>query len=111
MKNLLFLSLLSLSTSILSAEIICDIKTNGGHTFSTIIEIKEGQKVEFADIEGLKFKLKSKYNSHYEMEIFDIDGPSRTYVEGSLKIKSDKVQYSLWTRDILLESSCSLFEN
>jgi len=109
MKKIVLVLLVMFQVKGFAKEVICDIKVNREHVFSTILEISKGQKVEFAEVAGSKFTLKSLKNSQYEIEIFDRDKSSRAYAEGSLKTKGERVQYSLWTRDILLESSCGLF--
>lgn len=91
---------------VLASDLICSVKFNTQEVFETKVSVKEGQRVKFVSIENYTFFLKNTKAHDFELEVLDMDIPSRSYALASLKNGEDKLQYSLWSRDTLLETSC-----
>lgn len=102
----LLVALLGLSTFANFEFINCDLKVNttieqvAGHA------IANGQKVTFFDYDSLRVFVNRKTDTKIEVELFDINGPSRTYAVGDINNSKDSVELAIWTRDILLEVIC-----
>ncbi|GEM_PF-6758724 len=99
---------LTFSTSIVASELTCNIKINSEDVHNTSFEVSEGQRIKFADSPDLKFSLKAMTKDKFELEAFDLAVPSRTYAIGRLKDRGDDLNYTLWTRDLLIEVNCEL---
>lgn len=102
----LFLTLIS--SSVFAEELFCNVTVN----METVAEVEftSAPKTNTAYVvaEGFSFYITNKGNSKFELEVFNLDGPSRSYAEGYLRTQEDTLAWTLWTRDILLETRCKL---
>jgi hypothetical protein len=110
MKNTFAILLVALSISQVSrAEVLlCQIKENTKLAITRKVLVAPGAKVLFADVNGFRFTINSGGSGQFEIETFDPNVPARTYAQGRLQSLSDVLKSSLWTRYVLLETSCQL---
>lgn len=108
LKSLLFFFALSLSAH---AEILnCEVIGNHELLSSTKLEVKTSASYLYAQHGSYSFYVKTSPINQYEIEIYNSSGPIRSYVVGKLELLKDKLAWTLWTRDILLETNCKLAE-
>lgn len=110
MKRLLLPSLiLSLLAANAAAEdLVCRVKVNGAAASERKVRVSPNESVPYAELEGYRFKIKNLGPSRFEIEAYDSAAPSRGYAAGFLRAAGDAVSWTLWTRDILLETTCAL---
>jgi hypothetical protein len=108
MKSTIVTLLALLSLNINATDILCSIKVNTQNEFETKLSMDVSQKVKFASADNFTFFLNRINESDYELELLDTSVPSRSYAKATLNTQTDKLQYSLWNRDILLETSCRI---
>lgn len=108
MKGLIFIMLLCVSTSIFAEELNCTVSVNLEVVAEEVFTIDAKTKVAYLKADDFVFYVANKGNSKFELEIFNVDAPSRSYAEGYLKTVEDSLTWTLWTKDYLLETSCRL---
>lgn len=110
MKKVIFFTLLlKIIPSISFAEeLICQVKVNTQTVSEQKLTVPANASIPYAEVEGFRMKINNHGASKFELEIFDPSVPSRGYAEGSLKDAKDELKWTLWTRDILLETACRL---
>ncbi len=109
MKKMIFALILISTASLVSAEeVTCRISLNTEIQSETSFEIEANSKVLVGEIDGFRISLNNHGSSKYELEIFDPSGPSRSYAAGILKNPQDEITWTLWSREVLLDSSCHL---
>ena len=111
MKYFLTLILLSLiSVSANSAVLNCVVITDHEVISSSQVESSLSKSLQYASIGSYSFYVKQTESSQFELEIYNMNGPIRSYASGSLEKTTDKLAWTIWTRDILLETNCKLAE-
>ncbi|OUR97277.1 hypothetical protein A9Q84_13200 [Halobacteriovorax marinus] len=108
MKKISLLFAFVICSSTMATDLICKINLNTTNVFTTKVSVEAGEKVTIAAGEQYSFFLKNLVGDDYELEVLNVQAPSRSYALASLSTSSDKLQYSLWSRDILLEASCRI---
>jgi hypothetical protein len=104
-KAFLLVTILFGQTS-MATDFLCKLSIDGENVYSTIIQLHDKEKLVYAKLDGVDFSLRNKAEQAYEIEIYDRNSPSRTYIEGPLANSTDKLSYAFWNRDFLLETSC-----
>jgi hypothetical protein len=110
MKKLLIFTAFTINSMTMGADLICKVKVNSEEALETKVIIDEGQKIKYASAENFTFFVKQINSTDYEIELLDMSVPSRSYAKASLNSGADKLQYSLWSRDMILESNCRIAE-
>ena len=111
MKKIYLLMVLVFSSQVLFAEeLVCSITANGDLLAETQFSLEAKAETQYATGGSYSFYLHNLGSSKFEMEIYNNDGPSRSYSTGFLRNSADTLTWTLWTRDILLETSCKLAE-
>ncbi len=101
MKYLLCLSLL-FSYSAFSKDVSCVAKKNLSEVWHKKTEVQLGTKVLFGSIDQFKFYVKNIDDSRFELEVLDINTPSRQYASGDGK----EINWTLWSRKALIDFNC-----
>lgn len=102
---------LIMTSSSYAQDISCQILVNTEIVNESTISVEANSKMVYGDVEGYRFMINNLGASKYEIEIFDPSGPSRSYASGTLKTEDDKISWTFWSRDIMLESNCRLSGN
>jgi hypothetical protein len=113
MKKFLIGSFTTLYLSINMAyaeNLACSVSANGDLLAQTTFSLAVNEQKNYISAGTFYFYVKNKGESKFELEIFNSDGPSRSYAEGNLRNSEDMLAWTLWTRDILLETNCKLAE-
>lgn len=111
MKNLLSILFFFLLSLHVQAEILeCEVIANHERLSVNTIEIKGQYSIPYAKHGSYSFFVKTSPINQYEIEIYNSNGPIRNYVVGKLERPTDKLAWTLWSRDILLETNCKLAE-
>jgi hypothetical protein len=101
----------ALSIQTLHAEALnCDVSLNGEIVAENNLFVNVAEQKNYVTLGTFYFYVKNMGNSQFELEIYNTDGPLRSYAEGNLRTLTDKLSWTLWTRDILLETKCKLAE-
>lgn len=109
MKKLIVAMMLSLcSTAVFAEELFCTLSVNMETVGEVQFKAEPQAKTPYLIADGFSFYVSNKGNSKFELEIFNLEGPSRSYAEGFLRSKEDTLAWTLWTRDMLLETKCKL---
>lgn len=108
MKSLIFVMMLFFSTSILAEELRCTVSVNMEVVAEEVFTVEAKTKVTYVNAADFVFYVANKGNSKFELEIFNVSAPSRSYAEGFLRTNEDALTWTLWTNDYLLETSCRL---
>lgn len=93
-----------------SEELFCAVRMNLETVAETQLTLGSNERVMFAQVGDYVFYITNKNHSKFELEIFDGNNLSRSYAQGVLKVATDDVMWTLWSRDILLETSCKLIQ-
>ena len=111
MKYFLTLLLLTInSVSANSAVLNCEVINDHEVISSSQVEPSTGKSLQYASLGSYSFFVKQTESSQFELEIYNSNGPIRSYASGRLEKTSDKLAWTIWTRDILLETNCKLAE-
>lgn len=89
-----------------SKNLLCEISKNKDLLVQKNVSVPLGSKVLFAQIESYEFKMQNLGQEEYELEVYNIYEPSRTYIQTRLFETQDILKYTLWNRNILLEVQC-----
>ena len=109
MKSLMGLIAVILVGINASAEKInCQIKLSTKLVSEQGLDLPDKASASFGNIPGYSFKILNQGASKFTVEIFEADAPARHYVAGNLRAVADQLNWALWTRDILIETSCFL---
>lgn len=93
-----------------SEELFCTLSVNLEKIAETQFQIENGSRVKYIDAGDFVFYVANKGEAKFEIEVFDGSAPSRSYAQGILRSASDDLKWSLWTRDVLLETNCKLVQ-
>lgn len=104
MKKVL-LTLLS-SSLIYASSINCNVKKELTTISSVDISFARSIKVEIDSFDEFQFLVSKLDNDYYEIEVYDKNQPSRSYSKGKLSNSGESLNWTLWTRDYLLEVEC-----
>ena len=104
-KLTVFFCTFALSTSAFSSQIFCKIKLNSELVYKTQFEETQ-KKVILGKYNDYQISITKKGPSTFEIEAYNREIPSRTYALGTLDSSADQVSLDLWTRKVLLQSSC-----
>ncbi|MDB2425930.1 hypothetical protein N9W41_00155 [bacterium] len=104
-KLIMIISILAFSTNAFPAQIFCKIKVNTELVFKTQFD-ETNKKTILGKYGDYQISLVNKGHLNYEIEAYNNEIPSRTYALGNLNTVSNKISLDLWTRDVLLQSSC-----
>lgn len=88
----------------------CDVSLNGEIASDMNLQINKSEQKNYLTIGTYYFYVKNLGGSLFELEIYNSDGPERSYAEGIIRDSTDKLSWTLWTRDILIETKCKLAE-
>lgn len=100
--------LMAISSIAFAEDITCQILRSGEVVNESTISVDQNAKVHYGKEGGYQFMLNNHGESKYEIEVFDSNGESRNYALGTLKTATDKISWTFWSRDMLIESSCTL---
>jgi hypothetical protein len=106
MKKIFFLLLLLSFSAAQSETLYCNVKLNSALVTETKVDVAESNEVEYARLENFRFKIKSLSAQKFEITVFDGIAPSRSFADGVLKTAPDELSWAVWTRDMLLETTC-----
>ncbi len=98
------------SQNVHSEEVFCTVKVNLETVAETQFNIGATERLMYVQAEDFAFYLANKGQSKFELEVFDGSVPSRSYAQGVLRALTDELTWTLWSRDILLETSCKLVQ-
>lgn len=104
---LLFLGMCLTSTS-MAENLLCRVSVNLEVQSELVIQAPLNENILFAEIQSFRMRIKNLGASKFEIEVYDSVEPARSYAKGTLRTEEDEVRWTLWKRDILLETSCSL---
>ena len=108
MKRWIFVMMLLVSTSVLAEDLNCTVSVNMEVVAEEVFTVAPKTKVTYVNAADFVFYVANKGNSKFELEIFNVDAPSRSYATGFLRTNEDALTCTLWTNDYLLETSCRL---
>lgn len=92
----------------LSADLLCRVKVNHETVSERKVVLDEGTSAFYAETRGFRMRANHRGASKFELEVIDLETPSRGYAEASLRAPEDAIKWTLWTRELLLETSCQL---
>lgn len=101
-------SLFAVLQNAYSEELFCTVSVNLETVAETEFNLEVSERTKYVDAGDFVFYVKNMGDSKFELEVFDGSVPSRSYALGILRNATDDLKWSLWTRDILLETSCKL---
>lgn len=106
---LLLLSFFTFSASAKDLQLDCELSHNKSTVFTRSLSLKAGQKnVTVGSYDLFDVIVSSLGQNKIELQIYNASEPSRSYASGMLTDKSSEVSMALWTREFLMEASCSL---
>jgi hypothetical protein len=109
MKAFIIIALIAISSQPVFAEdLSCTVIANHDVLAEVEINVATKEQSNYINAGSFSFYVTNKGDSLFELEIFNTNGPTRSYAEGVLRVVSDKLAWTLWTRDILLETNCKL---
>lgn len=109
MKNFLMSIMLLFSSHVLFAEdLACTVTANSDVLIQTDFNLNVKEQYQYLSAGTFSFYLSNLGNSKFEIEVYNNDGPIRFYTTGLLRTSNDILTWTLWSRDILLETSCKL---
>ena len=109
MKKLIFFCMFLFSSLSFAEDLLCVVKVNLSVVGEVEISVAPSSAhTHYMEVEGFRFYITNKGHSKFELEIYNPNDPSRGYAEGFLRTAEDQLTWTLWSRDILLESSCRL---
>lgn len=98
-----------LVSSLVGAEdLFCNVSVNTEVVAATEFAVAPKTKMTYVLVEGYTFSIANLGESKYELEIYDSAGATRSYATAYLRATTDQLGWTLWSRDILLETSCKL---
>ena len=107
-KLIISFVLLLATTSAFAENLICTVSVNLQVVAEAEVTAEVKNKEIYVQAEDFTFYVTILGNSKFEMEIFDMTTPSRSYAQGYLRSAADELTWTLWSRDILLDTSCKL---
>ena len=107
-KLIVALSFMLVSGLVCAEDLICNVSVNTEVVAETEFTVVPKTKVTYVLVEDYTFFVANLGESKYELEIYDSAGPTRFYATSYLRTTSDQLAWTLWSRDILLETSCKL---
>lgn len=110
MIKIIFSVLLLISTQAFAEDLLCVVSRNTEQISQQKISVLKNTTALYFDLHPYQFKIKNNGEAQFEIEIYDRETPSRSYITGFLHSPSDEVKWLLWNREILLETSCRLIE-
>lgn len=111
MKKIILVAGALLLSQVVSAEDLnCQISLNTKLVVNKNIYLPMTRSVSFGEVEAFRFKINNFGNSKFQIEVFDGNNPSRGYADGVLRSPLDQIKWSFWSREILLESVCTLLK-
>ena len=84
----------------------CTVYHNGEMVSKRRVELPSQSRADLDEVASFNIQIKNLGKNQFELEVFDANGPSRTYSRGSLTSKEDLLSWTYWSRDALIESSC-----
>lgn len=109
MKNFLLGMMFLFSSHVLFAEdVVCTVTANHDVLAQTDFSLNVKEQHQYVSAGTFSFYLSNLGNSKFEIEVYNNDGPTRFYTTGLLRTSNDILTWTLWSRDILLETSCKL---
>lgn len=106
LKTLTILALgLSTATSF-ARPLHCEIKENGATVYTNQINSERHKRIEFGQTPSLSGYITEGDNGSFTIEAFIPNYDARVYAEGVLRVKTDKLTASLWTRQVLVDVQC-----
>lgn len=107
-KTIIALTFLLSASMAKASDLVCNVKINAEEAAVTEFTVAPNTEVTYAVLEGYKFFVSNLGNSKFELEIYDSNGPTRSYATGHLRNLTDDLSWTLWSREILLETTCKL---
>lgn len=95
------------SQSGFAKDIHCSVKYNGTVVLNSSVLTLLNQKMKFASLPYVTAYLTEKENQQYSIEAFIPEQEQRIYSDGTLRGTKDRLVLSLWSRDLLLDLTCS----
>jgi hypothetical protein len=109
MKKFIALSLCLASFSVFARDLglHCELSKNGSVGMVKDFVLKAGQRnLAVGAVDEFNLIVSSDKNDKVEVQVYNEDGPERSYATGEIKSKSSVVELAHWTRDFLLEAKC-----
>lgn len=110
MKSLLTVTLCLISASVFARDLglHCELSKNGSVGMVNDIVLRDGQRnLAIGKVDEFNLIVSSEKNDRVELQVFNENGPERSYAVGEIKSKSSVVELAHWTREYLLEAKCS----
>lgn len=110
MKYILIASAL-LSSQVFAKDLTlnCFAKSNLIKVFESQVALKDGQtNLTFGGFEGFDFLISSKANNVVELQLLNVEEPSRTYATATLNAAGSFIELSQWKRDYILDVRCDV---
>lgn len=107
-KFVIALALALTSNVVFAEELYCTVSVNMDTVAEVQFKVEPKTKSAYVIADDFSFYINNKGAGKFELEIFNLEGPSRSYAEGYLRTAEDTLSWTLWTRDYLLETRCVL---
>ena len=104
---LVILALISAPTAF-AGTFACDLIINGERVHQAPVTTVLNEKSLVTKKASAVVYLTEKNSNEYSLEAFLPGYDARIYAEGSVKARGEKITASLWGRDILIETTCTL---
>jgi hypothetical protein len=108
MKYVLFLSSVCLASTTFAENIYCQVSVNLEIQSKSTIQVSLDENISYAKIQSFQMKIKNLGFFKFEIEVYDSDEPARHYAKGTLRSSDDEIKWTLWRRDIIIETTCRL---
>lgn len=108
MKHLLIsLAVLLSGAAAQAQDLFCNLKVNNDVIADTKVTTILGKSVVFGEYGNYKVSVRDLGASKFFIEVYEIN-VSRTYADGVLRTEDDEIKWTLWSREILMETACRL---
>lgn len=108
MKYILLFMVACLTSTSMAENLLCQVSINMEVQSKLSLQVPLDENILYAKFQPFQMRIKNLGASKFEIEVYDSEEPSRSYAKGTLRAEDDEVRWTLWRRDILLETSCSL---
>jgi hypothetical protein len=109
MKSLILSALFTLPAFAQDYNLKCVASYNSEKVFEQELLLSQGQRaLKFGSVEDFDFILSSNKDQTVELQVLNVNEPSRSYATAKLKEKDAYVELSIWKREFLLEVRCTV---
>lgn len=111
MKKFLFvICSLIFAGNAFAEDLTCNVMANLDEVARVDFTLNSNEQTKYAFSEVFSFFVTNKGHGKFELEIYNNNGPTRSYAEGYLRNSEDTLTWTMWTRDILLSTECRLIQ-